>query len=468
MIITFLIGNGFDVNLGLKTRYCDFYKYYVNTDSSNKPLAIERFKREIDNFIKKERNKTDNDFIDWRDLEIALGKWTANLSAEDVQPLYFDIVDNLKEYLRKEYRFFDAEAFDSDLFVKYLLNPIEGYLTKIQKEGLLRFWSRFIGKDDFVNIINFNYTHTIEALTGSRGGRLLLGNNFAGHKTVLNPIYHIHQSLSDEEILVGLNDESQIANKDFRDNSHICNLLIKPKTNELLGTGINRDCEQVIANTNLFILFGTSVGITDKKWWNAICMKLQGNDARLLLFEHIREPRPHMRLQYDVMKESSIRQLIANADIKEDSYFSNILPKCYVCYKPGIFKMEPKYSEKIPEKKLYRIKNADVELTVLDKGMKYITLSINAPDEHTGVSAESLWIKEFFPNFRISFQSLSHYSLDGQEVPFDTLRIVSDTTSKDIIFDISSFYGKSDNFDVVKIPIQKRNDGIRKYIQELY
>ena len=96
MIITFLVGNGFDVNLGLKTRYCDFYKYYVNTDSSNKPLAIERFKREIDNFIKKERNKTDNDFIDWRDLEIALGKWTANLSAEDVQPLYFDIVDNLK------------------------------------------------------------------------------------------------------------------------------------------------------------------------------------------------------------------------------------------------------------------------------------------------------------------------------------------------------------------------------------
>ena len=26
--ITFLIGNGFDIGLGLKTRYKDFYKYY--------------------------------------------------------------------------------------------------------------------------------------------------------------------------------------------------------------------------------------------------------------------------------------------------------------------------------------------------------------------------------------------------------------------------------------------------------
>lgn len=28
MNITFFIGNGFDLNLGLKTRYKDFYKYF--------------------------------------------------------------------------------------------------------------------------------------------------------------------------------------------------------------------------------------------------------------------------------------------------------------------------------------------------------------------------------------------------------------------------------------------------------
>lgn len=32
MNITFLIGNGFDLNLKLNTRYSDFYKYYIKND----------------------------------------------------------------------------------------------------------------------------------------------------------------------------------------------------------------------------------------------------------------------------------------------------------------------------------------------------------------------------------------------------------------------------------------------------
>ena len=33
MNITFLIGNGFDLNLGLATAYSDFVKYYKETDA---------------------------------------------------------------------------------------------------------------------------------------------------------------------------------------------------------------------------------------------------------------------------------------------------------------------------------------------------------------------------------------------------------------------------------------------------
>ena len=35
MNITFFIGNGFDLNLGLKTRYQDFYKYFHEHGTSN-------------------------------------------------------------------------------------------------------------------------------------------------------------------------------------------------------------------------------------------------------------------------------------------------------------------------------------------------------------------------------------------------------------------------------------------------
>jgi hypothetical protein len=30
--ITFILGNGFDLNLGLKTRYTDFYPEYIKID----------------------------------------------------------------------------------------------------------------------------------------------------------------------------------------------------------------------------------------------------------------------------------------------------------------------------------------------------------------------------------------------------------------------------------------------------
>jgi len=35
MNIIYIIGNGFDINLGLKTRYVDFYKWYVDRNLEN-------------------------------------------------------------------------------------------------------------------------------------------------------------------------------------------------------------------------------------------------------------------------------------------------------------------------------------------------------------------------------------------------------------------------------------------------
>ena len=60
MYITFLIGNGFDINLGLKTRYSDFYDYYKYR--ATKDSVILRWMHE------------DDDKGNWADLETALGE----------------------------------------------------------------------------------------------------------------------------------------------------------------------------------------------------------------------------------------------------------------------------------------------------------------------------------------------------------------------------------------------------------
>ena len=38
MIITFLVGNGFDLACGLKTKYTDVYEKYCVTESSNENI----------------------------------------------------------------------------------------------------------------------------------------------------------------------------------------------------------------------------------------------------------------------------------------------------------------------------------------------------------------------------------------------------------------------------------------------
>lgn len=155
MNITFLIGNGFDVNLGLKTRYVDFYKYYVNQDNPDALDAVKRFKSEINDFIKEETKKQDEATIDWRDLEVALGKWTPNLKAEEVEPLYLDIIDSLRDYLISEFKYCDASAFSSQEFLRFLLDPLTGNFSRVQKENIKSFWNGF-SSPDIINVINFS------------------------------------------------------------------------------------------------------------------------------------------------------------------------------------------------------------------------------------------------------------------------------------------------------------------------
>lgn len=60
MNVTLILGNGFDLNMGLPTSYSDFYKYYLQVDS---PKSTNLIKQEIG---EKPRN--------WADLEKSLGE----------------------------------------------------------------------------------------------------------------------------------------------------------------------------------------------------------------------------------------------------------------------------------------------------------------------------------------------------------------------------------------------------------
>ena len=47
MNVTFMIGNGFDLGIGLRTAYSDFYKVYCKTNSKDSP-EVRKFKSELE------------------------------------------------------------------------------------------------------------------------------------------------------------------------------------------------------------------------------------------------------------------------------------------------------------------------------------------------------------------------------------------------------------------------------------
>lgn len=67
MNVTYIIGNGFDLNLGLKTRYQDFYDYYMTKTSPNSQVEL------LKDTIKQDGYEL------WSDLEIGLGRISASM-----------------------------------------------------------------------------------------------------------------------------------------------------------------------------------------------------------------------------------------------------------------------------------------------------------------------------------------------------------------------------------------------------
>ena len=91
MNITFLIGNGFDIKLGLKTRYTDFYNIYID---SNKD-------RNIDDNIKCFSELIEDNYETWADFEMAFAE-NAFGTKYDIRDILEDFSKKFAEYLKRQ------------------------------------------------------------------------------------------------------------------------------------------------------------------------------------------------------------------------------------------------------------------------------------------------------------------------------------------------------------------------------
>lgn len=270
MNIVHLIGNGFDLRIGLKTKYIDFLEWYKKQESNSK--VVEDFKTGINKNIGT-----------WSNLELKLGEYTNNFSRHnDFSILYDDLKISLGNYLEIEQRKYTFSSAQEDVLRHNLCFP-EYFLPLRDKDIVEKYKNKFINEQHRINIVTFNYTNTIELLLHnlikSNSTRILQDCHYYYKR-----IIHIHGTFNDSMIL-GVNDISQINNSKFHSEDDLKDRLIKLQSNHVIGNLNDNESKKEIENADLICLYGLSLGETDKYWWGVIKESMiKNNKLKVIIF----------------------------------------------------------------------------------------------------------------------------------------------------------------------------------------
>ena len=267
MDVVFLLGNGFDINIGMKTRYCDFYDYYFKQISLN-------------NIIKTFKNNIKENIEDWADLELKLGEYLENLQENEAILIYNDLIKNLQKYIQSEEEKYSYDV-DSNLIRKDLISP-ENYLRYVDSQFIKNNWKKD-NENWRVRIISFNYTKSLEKLIAFNNKRILI-ETINNYQRYIDTVEHIHGFTNDRMVL-GVNDSKQIKNQNLRDCKKIIRRFIKPECNKTYGLNHSEKCTSWINVAQIICLYGLSLGETDKIWWNRVAKRLVNSSAILIIFK---------------------------------------------------------------------------------------------------------------------------------------------------------------------------------------
>lgn len=264
MNITFMLGNGFDINMGLKTSYPDFLQHYMSQPHQNEVLS--RFRESIN-----------ADFPNWTDVEVALGRCTRDFygdtASADFMACYDDLYDCLAAYLAQQ----EAKAATIPEegmragMVWALTHWQEGF--RASRTRAIQERIRPIAGPFRYHFITFNYTRTIDAcLTAAKAAPLGSRMTASGEcPNELGSAVHVH-GYTNKDMILGVNDESQLANPLLLMDRLVFerDRIVKQKANRLFEEGTDEKAHAVLAQSDLVYIYGMSLGKTDKLWWQRL------------------------------------------------------------------------------------------------------------------------------------------------------------------------------------------------------
>ena len=193
-------------------------------------------------FPKKLRENISGDYESWADLEIGLGEYTTQLTEDEHDIAYFDISDSLREHLKGEEKRFSPSGDRKAEILSDISTPYKNLLDRDAAE-IIEILERRTNETVNVSIISFNYTNILEQILPEHNHTPI--SPIRSKPTYLGNIYHVHGT-TDTTMIMGVNDPSQLRNEAFRENPDICDVIVKPQTQEAIRSNDVLICKKLI------------------------------------------------------------------------------------------------------------------------------------------------------------------------------------------------------------------------------
>lgn len=261
-----MIGNGFDINCGMKCRYTDVYKEYIKEPSQSN--LIDKFKENID-----------PDSKTWADFEVAMAKYLPNFSTEKEFLLCLrDFKKYLNFHLNKEdHRIWQqiSNPYVINEAKKEMARSFNDFYQGISPNLDRKIEELFERSAPFCRVISFNYTSVFDKLYKPLPG--------AKDDSVL----HIHGNLDNDDIILGMDNVKQLPILPFKFSERSERAFIKPAFNKQYDEVRLTKALTWILGSTVICVYGLSLGESDFTWRDMLIKWLTEDDSRqLFLFNY--------------------------------------------------------------------------------------------------------------------------------------------------------------------------------------
>lgn len=305
MNITYLIGNGFDIACGLKTRYSDFVQSYLAMDSDDK--EIREFKVCIQ-----------QNLSTWADAEVAFGELTQKIGGVDhFIDCFNDFLDQMALYFSKQQSNFRLKKAERKNFIEGLKN-FNNTLSEDSKKAIASCTSEMDCHNFNLNFLVFNYTEVFEKFLRTsipKGTNEIEFHDQDGNacSCKFESLEYVHGKLRSLPLIFGVDSPEQISYPVHRNNKKIIQTLVKPIENEKTRSLVVERCKKLIKQSDMICVYGMSIGATDSMWWKLILTWLSENEKANLII-HYWEPK---------YKGNGAGKFIVATDICRNKFITN-------------------------------------------------------------------------------------------------------------------------------------------------